>query len=341
MIERLKKLKAEAIEELKKTETFDSLKRLEVRYLGRQGELAGLLGDLKKVAKEELPKAGQLANEVKDDLLAEFEKVKKNFKTDKKTPAVDLDPTTPGQAIERGHLHPITQFLRKVEDVFLSMGFEVLDGPEVEDEEHNFNLLNMPADHPARDIQDTFYVKGGSESNRLLLRTQTSPMQIRAMKTRKPPVRLIAPGRVFRHEATDASHETTFYQCEGLVIGENIKVTDLIGALSQIFRALFGEEVKIKVRPSFFPFTEPSLEVIMSCVICGQKGCSVCKQTGWLEMGGCGMVHPKVLENMNVDPAVYSGFAFGLGIDRLMMLYHRINDIRLSYGGDLRFLKQF
>ncbi|MFH1225770.1 MAG: phenylalanine--tRNA ligase subunit alpha [bacterium] len=341
MLNKLNKLKKQALDEIKKSETFDSLKFLETKYLGRQGELSGLLADLKKVAKEELPKVGRLANEVKNDLLAEFEKVKKNFQSEKKITAVNLDPTAPGETIERGHLHPITQFLRKVEDIFLSMGFEVLDGPEVEDEEHNFNLLNMPKDHPARDIQDTFYVKGGEAGNQLLLRTQTSPMQIRAMKTRKPPVRLIVPGRVFRHEATDASHETTFYQCEGLVIGENIKMTDLIGTLQQFLQAVFGDEVKVKVRPSFFPFTEPSLEVIMSCVICGQKGCSVCKQTGWLEMLGCGMVHPKVLENMNVDPAVYSGFAFGLGIDRLMMLYHQINDVRLSYGGDLRFLKQF
>lgn len=341
MLDKLSKIKEQALAEIKKSETFESLKQLETKYLGRRGELAGVLGELKKVAKADLPKVGQLANEVKNDLLAEFEKVKKNFQTDKIRASFKLDPTEPGQIIDRGHLHPITQFLRKIEDIFLSMGFEVLDGPEVEDEEHNFNLLNMPADHPARDIQDTFYIKGGSENNRLLLRTQTSPMQIRAMKTRKPPVRIIVPGRVFRHEATDASHETTFYQCEGLVIDKGIKVTDLIGILNQIFRALFGEEVKIKVRPSFFPFTEPSLEIIMSCVICGQQGCSVCKKTGWLEMGGCGLVQPQVLKNINVDPAVYSGFAFGLGIDRMMMLYYGINDVRLSYSGDLRFLKQF
>jgi len=327
--------------EIKKSETFDSLKQLETKYLGRKGELTALLRDLSKVAKEELPKVGAIANEVKNDLAAEFDKVKKDFQEIRTKPEVKLDPTEPGQLIERGHLHPITQFLRKVEDIFVSMGFEVLDGPEVEDEEHNFNLLNMPADHPARDIQDTFYVKGGQPHNQLLLRTQTSPMQIRAMKTRKPPVRLIVPGRVFRHEATDASHETTFYQCEGLVIDKDIKVTDLIGTLEQFFKAIFGPEVKMKVRPSFFPFTEPSLEAIMSCVICGQRGCSVCKKTGWLEMLGCGMVHPKVLQNMKVDPNKYSGFAFGFGIDRMMMLYHQINDIRLSYSGDLRFLKQF
>lgn len=341
MLEQLKKLKEEALKEIKKSETFDSLKFLENKYLGRKGELTNLLRDLQKVAKEELPKVGRLANEVKNDLAAEFQKVKNNLQADKKVTAVNLDPTEPGQLIERGHLHPLTQFLRKVEDVFTSLGFEVLDGPEVEDEEHNFNLLNMPKDHPARDIQDTFYVKGGQPNNQLLLRTQTSPMQIRAMKTRKPPVRIIVPGRVFRHEATDASHETTFYQCEGLVINKNIKVTDLIGTLEQFFKAIFGQEVKIKVRPSFFPFTEPSLEAIMSCVICNQKGCSVCKKTGWLEMLGCGMVHPKVLQNMKIDPDKYSGFAFGFGIDRMMMLYHGVNDIRLSYGGDLRFLEQF
>ncbi len=341
MLEQLKKLKDEALAEIKKSETFDSLQQLEKKYLGRKGELTIVLRGLKDLAKSELPKVGQLANEIKTDLEKEFVKMKNSLSEDKVISEIKFDPTAPGQPIERGHLHPITQFLRKVEDIFISMGFEVLDGPEVEDEEHNFNLLNMPKDHPARDIQDTFYVKGGRPNNQLLLRTQTSPMQIRAMKTRKPPVRIIVPGRVFRHEATDASHETTFYQCEGLVIDKDIKVTDLIGTLEQFFKAIFGPEVKMKVRPSFFPFTEPSLEAIMSCVICNQKGCSVCKQTGWLEMLGCGMVHPKVLQNMKVDPAKYSGFAFGFGIDRMMMLYHQINDIRLSYGGDLRFLRQF
>lgn len=341
MLDKLNKIKEEAINELMKTETYDSLTKLETKYLGRKGELTKLLRDLKKVAKEELPKVGRMANEVKTDLESEFNKVKKTFKDIKAKAEVKIDPTEPGQNIERGHLHPITQFLRRVEDIFLSMGFEVVDGREVEDEEHNFDLLNMPQNHPARDTQDTFYIVGGSKNNQLLLRTQTSAMQTRVMQTRKPPVKLIIPGRVFRHEATDASHETTFYQCEGLVIDKGIKVTDLLGTLNQVLKAIFGPEVKLRFRPSFFCFTEPSLEVDMSCLICNQEGCSVCGQTGWLEMLGCGMVHPNVLKNMKVDPEEYSGFAFGWGIDRMMMLYHQINDIRLSYGGDLRFLKQF
>jgi len=251
----------------------------------------------------------------------------------------DFDPTLPGGLFRRGHLHPLTQFFNKLEGVFLSMGFEVLDGREVESELFNFDLLNVPKDHPARDAHDTFWVS--NQGNKAVLRTHTSPMQVRAMQTRKPPVRLIVPGKVFRHEATDASHETTFYQCEGLVIDENIGLRDLMGTIRGALSAIFEKDVKVRIRPSFFPFVEPGVEVDMSCLLCGGSGCPVCKQKGWVEMLGAGMVHPKVLENMGVDAQKYSGFAFGIGIDRLAMAYYGIDDVRLFHSGDLRFIRQF
>ncbi len=285
-----------------------------------------------------------------------------------------FDFTLPGKQINVGHLHPLTQFMRKIVGFFTTLGFEVVEGPEVETEEYNFDKLNIPEDHPARDLWDTFWLKNDCHSGEsrnpdpnesgsrvkhgmtenLLLRTHTSPVQLRAMETRKPPVRLIVPGRVFRHEATDARHETTFEQCEGLVIDKGVRMTDLIGVLKMLLQHIFGD-VEIRVRPSFFPFVEPGIEVDMSCVLCKQKarlpvagapgdggqGCSVCGGDGWLEMLGAGLVHPRVLKNMGIDPKEYNGYAFGIGVDRLMMLHNKVTDIRLSYGGDLRFVKQF
>src|SRR3989338_4906459 len=234
------------------------------------------------------------------------------------------------------------KFSEKIEDIFIKMGYEILSGPEMETQEYNFDLLNVPENHPSRDIQDTFYADKKDKRGRpYVLRTHTSPVQIRAMEPRRPPVRLIAPGRVFRNERTDAGHETTFYQCEGLVIDKNIRVTDLIGTLELFIKRLYGSDAKIRVRPHFYPFTEPSMDIDMSCLLCRGKGCSFCKQSGWIETLGSGMVHPNVLANMGVDHVKWSGFAFGLGIDRLMMLYYGVDDIRLSYGGDLRFLEQF
>jgi phenylalanyl-tRNA synthetase alpha chain len=336
MKDKLEQIKEKAFSELNNIQQTKELRDFEVKYLGRKGELTVVLKQIKGLSKEEKPIIGKLANEIKQELNMAIKNKQAGLGVASKVSVSTLEMTWPGEQKKLGHLHPLTQFLRKVEDIFMSMGFEVVDGPEIETPKYNFDLLNIPADHPARDVWDTFYLEQG-----LLLRTHTSPMQLRAMEKRKPPVRLIVPGRTFRHEATDASHETTFYQVEGLVIGRSISVTNLLSTLESFFQALYGKQVKIKANGSFFPFTEPSLEISMSCLICGGQGCSVCKQTGWLEMMGAGMVHPQVLKNMKIDPDKFSGFAFGGGVDRLMMLYHNINDIRLSYSGDLRFLEQF
>jgi phenylalanyl-tRNA synthetase alpha chain len=336
MKEQLEQLKKKALAELRSLSDAQVLRDFEVKYLGRHGELTMLLRRIKDVVEAERPLVGQLANQIRQDVEKAIQETREHLGRAEVRHTALLDMTWPGRTKDLGHLHPLTQFQRKIEDIFLSMGFEVLDGPEMETPKYNFDLLNIPKDHPARDVWDTYYVEKG-----LVLRTHTSPMQLRAMESRKPPVRLLIPGRAFRREATDASHETTFYQYEGLVIDKCISAANLLDTLQRFFQTLFGQQVKIKARSSFFPFTEPSLEIAMSCLICGGTGCNVCKKTGWLEMLGAGMVHPQVLKNMKIDPEEYSGFAFGGGIERLMMLYYGINDIRLSYGGDLRFLEQF
>jgi len=336
MKEKLEKIKARALSEINSIKQAKELRDFEVKYLGRKSELTEVLKNIKDLSLQEKPVIGQLANEIKQELAEAVKSKLAELDQTEQVKVSTLETTWPGEPKKTGHQHPLSQFLKKVEDIFMSMGFEVVDGPEIETPKYNFDLLNIPKDHPARDMWDTFYLEQG-----LVLRTHTSPMQLRAMEKRKPPVRLIVPGRTFRHEATDASHETTFYQVEGLVIDRDTSVTNLLSTLESFFKALYGQQVKIKASGSFFSFTEPSLEISMSCLICGGAGCSVCKQTGWLEMLGAGMVHPQVLKNMRVDPDKFSGFAFGGGIDRLMMLYHNINDIRLSYSGDLRFLEQF
>ncbi|MBU0597603.1 phenylalanine--tRNA ligase subunit alpha [Patescibacteria group bacterium] len=336
MRDELEQLKKQALTELEQIKQPEQLKDFEINYLGRKGKLTSVLKQLKDVPKIDRPAMGSLANETKQGIIQSLELKKTQLVQGPKLAMSAIEATWPGRDFGLGHLHPITQFLNKVQDIFMSMGFEVVEGPEVETQKFNFDLLNIPKNHPARDAWDTFYVEGG-----LLMRTHTSPVQLRAMKKSKPPVRLIAPGRVFRNEATDAGHETNFYQCEGLVIDKCITVANLISTLESFLKQVFGQNVKIRVRPEYYPFVEPGLDVDMQCLICGGSGCSVCKQRGWLEMLGSGMVHPTVLKNMGVDPAKYSGFAFGLGIDRLMMLYHSINDIRFSYSGDSRFLEQF
>lgn len=335
MRKELQHIKHEALTALSRVSSIAELKSFEIEYVGRKGKLSTALRDLKNVPKHERPAVGQFANEIKTELEQAMEKAAQKL-NQKKLHAPVIDLTWPGAEHPNGHLHPISKFMMELVDIFTSMGFAVVDGPEVETPENNFDKLNIPKNHPARDAWDTFYVEGG-----LLLRTHTSPVQIRAMQKMKPPVRLIAPGRVFRHEATDAGHETTFYQCEGLVIDRNITVAHLIGTLDQVLKSIFGKKVKTRVRPEYYPFVEPGMDIDMSCLICDGAGCSVCKQRGWLEMLGSGMVHPEVLKNMNIDPEKYSGFAFGMGVDRLMMLRHGVNDIRLSYSGDLRFLQQF
>lgn len=334
--ERLRQLSAEAKKAISMAQDALALLHAEKRFLGRKGSLTVLLKELATLPAADRARLGVIANATKQTLERSLQDRKNAFGDVGKTQG--FDPTMPGRAIRRGHIHPLTQTIRRLVEIFRTMGFEVVEGPEVELETYNFDLLNIPADHPARDLQDTFYVAGGK--NRVL-RTHTSPVQLRAMETRRPPVRLIVPGRVYRHEATDASHEAAFFQCEGLVIDRGIKLTDLFGTIDALLKAFFGIDVRTRAQASYFPFVEPGAEISMSCLLCHGKGCPVCKQSGWLEMMGCGMVHPTVLKNMRVDPKIYSGFAFGMGIDRLMLLKYGIGDVRLSYAGDPRFLKQF
>ncbi|MFA5107068.1 MAG: phenylalanine--tRNA ligase subunit alpha [Patescibacteria group bacterium] len=345
MNEFLQHIQHQALSEVGQSSSVEKLEELSVRYLGRKSKFTAFLRELKNLPVDQRRQVGREANDVRRAI--EHAIASRRSVVARKNTVQSIDATVPGTTLSSGHYHPISQFLRKVVSIFQSMGFETVDGPEVESAKYNFDLLNIPADHPARDLWDTYYVTSpkkqtsSSAGDQLLLRTHTSPVQVRTMLERRPPVRIIVPGRVFRHEATDASHECTFYQCEGLVIDKGIRVTDLIGTLKAFLQSVYGEQVRIRVRPEYYPFVEPGLDVDMSCILCGGKGCSVCKQRGWLEMLGSGMVHPVVLKNMRIDPAVYSGFAFGLGIDRLMMLYYGIPDIRLAYSGDLRFLSQF
>lgn len=247
-----------------------------------------------------------------------------------------IDVTVPGEKLARGHLHPLTLVKRTVEEIFQAMGFSVIEGPEVENQWYNFDALNIPKDHPARDLWDTFYLKNG-----LLLRTHTSPVQIRYMEKNNPPFRIIVPGRIFRHEATDASHEINFYQVEGLMVGKDVSAANFKAIIQEFLSRFFGKKIKARLRPSFFPFTEPSFEVDMTCLVCGGKGCRTCSKTGWIELMGAGMVHPNVLKAGGINPKNWQGFAFGMGMDRLAMMKYKINDVRLFYSGDLRFLEQF
>lgn len=341
MKKKLEQIRKDAIKAFERATDPKTIEKLEKEFLGRKAELARIAKDIKDVAKDKRPEIGKLINEVKRDI-SDAMKKKKNGADAGAQKSSKFDYTLPGIAPRAGHLHPITQFLEKIEDIFIKMGYEVVEGPEAESQQYNFDLLNVPDDHPTRDLQDTFHIDQADKKGRSdVLRTHTSNVQIRAMKTRKPPVRLIAPGRVYRNERTDAGHESTFYQCEGLVIDKNIRITDLIGTLELFIKRLYGDDINIRVRPHFYPFTEPSIDIDMSCLLCDGDGCAFCKRSGWIETLGAGMVHPNVLKNMKVDPAEYSGFAFGLGIDRLMMLYYQVDDIRLSYSGDLRFIEQF
>ncbi len=343
MRDQLKKIRDEALSRINSSRSAGDLESLKIIYLGRKSQLNSLLRNVKELPADQRPVFGQLANAVRQEI--EKAIIHRLRQSSSESNQIIIDETLPGKDLSRGHYHPITLFMRKVNDIFSSMGFEIVDGPEVETTVVHFDQLNIPAEHPARDMWDTFYVSVGQKlkpaKSQLLLRAQTSSVQIRAMAKRKPPVRLIAPGRVYRHEATDASHEAQFHQCEGLVIDENVSLTDLIGTLKKFLQEIFGNEVKIRIRPEYYPFVEPGIDLDMSCRLCGGRGCSVCSQRGWLEMLGSGMVHPKVLQNMGINYKKYSGFAFGLGIDRLMMLYYGIKDIRLINSGDLRFISQF
>ncbi|MFH1523020.1 MAG: phenylalanine--tRNA ligase subunit alpha [Patescibacteria group bacterium] len=338
----LEKLKNEILESLKDVKNSKVLRDLEVKYLGRKGELSKILRNLKNLDNKQKKEIGQLANVVKKELQEKFMEVKSILEGGSKKEEF-IDVTLPGEKIERGHLHPITQVQNELEDLFMSMGFMVLDGPELESDYYNFEALNIPRYHPARDMQDTFYIDKKNEKGEydLLMRTQTSPMQIRAMEKYGAPLRCIIPGRVFRCEATDACHEHTLYQLEGLMVDEGISVANLISVVKEMLGGIFKHDIKIRVRPGYFPFVEPGLEFDMDCQVCGGKGCPSCKYSGWVEMMGSGMVHPDVLRAGGVDPKKYSGFAFGMGIDRLTMMKYGINEIRLFESGDLRFLSQF
>lgn len=317
-----------------------ALKDIEREYVGKKGIVAAMLAEIPKLAPEQRKTQGQKANALKQSILSLVNERQQTFDTgklDAARRADGFDPTLPPPLAERGSLHPITQVTRELEDLFISMGYEVLDGPEVELDYYNFEALNITQDHPARDSQDTFYC---DPEGRLVLRTHTSPVQIRAMEKREPPFRVIAPGRVFRQETTDASHDHTFYQMEGLVVGRDISVAHLIGAMKTLLRGIFGRDLDIRLRPGHFPFVEPGFELDARCPFC-RSGCSVCKKTTWIELLPCGLVHPNVLRAGGVDPEKWSGFAFGLGLSRLVMLRHAIDDVRHLLGGDLRFLEQF
>ena len=339
MKEQLKAISEKAANALENVTAQSELEELRVAFLGKKGELTGILKQMGKLSAEERPAMGQLANTVRSDIeakIAEKSAAIKKIEQAKKLEKETIDVTLPGKKSEKGGLHPLNTVLKDMINIFQSMGFDVVDGPEVETEYYNFEALNVPADHPARDMQDTFYVGDG-----LILRSQTSATQIRTMENRKPPIRMICPGRVYRADDVDATHSPVFHQIEGLVVDKGITMCDLKGTLEQFAKEIYGSDTKVKFRPSFFPFTEPSVEVDVSCSECGGKGCRVCKGSGWIEILGAGMVHPRVLERCGIDPEEYSGFAFGIGLDRLTTTRYKISDIRLLFENDVRFLSQF
>lgn len=342
----LKKLANEAITSIEKIDSLENLKELEVKYLGRKGELTAILRGIKDMTPEEKKTFGQLSNKVKNDLEEAFEN--KRQELENKQLKKDLgkeffDTTIPGKIRELGHIHPISQTQEEVERIFGQMGFAIMDGPEMESEYYNFEGLNIPADHPARDMQDTFFIqdKNDPKHGKMVLRTHTSPVQVRTMEKYGAPLRVIIPGRVFRYEATDASHDTTFYQVEGLLIDKNISLSHLKGIMREFLSRLFGKEVSVRFRPGYFPFVEPGLELDFSCLLCEGKGCRVCKQSGFIEFMGAGMVHENVLKAGGIDSKEYQGWAFGFGLTRLVMMRYGIDDIRLLTSGDLRFIRQF
>ena len=339
MKEQLEKIKSEALAKIDASDALEKLNEIRVAYLGKKGELTTVLKSMKDVAPEERPKVGQMVNEVRaliEERLEETKTALARKAREEQMKREVIDVTLPAKKANTGHKHPNTIALEEVERIFVGMGYEVVEGPEVEYDLYNFEKLNIPKGHPARDEQDTFYI-----NDSILLRSQTSPVQARVMEKQKPPIRMIAPGRVFRSDEVDATHSPSFHQIEGLVIDKHITFADLKGTLAEFARELFGEETKVKFRPHHFPFTEPSAEVDVSCFKCGGKGCRFCKGSGWIEILGCGMVHPHVLEMCNIDPEEYSGFAFGVGLERIALLKYEIDDMRLLYENDVRFLKQF
>ena len=315
------------------------IEEIRVKYLGKKGELTALLKQMGSLSPEERPKMGQLVNDAKAKVEEKINEQRARLKekaTELKLKAETIDITLPEKEVKVGGLHPLSIVTNDLIDIFQSMGFDVVDGPEIETDYYNFECLNVPADHPARDMQDTFYL-----TDKTLLRTQTSAAQIRTMENRKPPIKVICPGRVYRADEADATHSPVFHQLEGLVVDKGVTMCDLMGVLEQFAHEIYGNDVKVRFRPSFFPFTEPSVEVDVSCTECGGKGCRICKGEGWIEILGAGMVHPNVLRCCGIDPDIYSGFAFGIGIDRITTTRYKISDIRLLFENDKRFLEQF
>lgn len=338
----LETLKTETLEKIFAAQNLAELNQIRVETLGKKGPITEVLRGMKDLSPEERPKVGAFANEIRDELTAEIEKQKALLEEAALNDALakeTLDVTLPGKTVKQGTRHILTQVMEEIEDVFLGMGYSIIEGYEVESDHYNFERMNLPKDHPARDMQDTFYI-----SEDILIRTHTSPVQARTMEQHdfsKGALRMISPGKVFRRDTDDATHSHQFHQIEGLVVDKGITMADLKGTLEVMVQALFGAERKIRLRPSYFPFTEPSVEVDVSCFKCGGKGCNVCKYTGWIEILGAGMVHPDVLKMSGIDPEVYSGFAFGIGPDRVAMLRYGVNDIRNFYLNDVRFLEQF
>lgn len=339
MKEKLEQIKQKAEQALSGAINLDALENVRIAYLGKKGELTAVLKGMGKLSPEERPVIGALANEVRSFLEKEIDEKKAQISAKLQEQQLKnevIDVTMPGKRQEGGKLHPLTQVLNEIKDIAIGLGFSIAEGPEIEYDYYNFEALNIPKNHPARDTQDTFYIE-----DNIVLRTQTSPMQVRVMEQQKPPIRIIAPGRVYRSDAVDATHSPVFHQIEGLVVDKGVTMADLKGTLEAFVKALYGEQTKVRFRPHHFPFTEPSAELDVSCFVCGGEGCRVCKGEGWIEILGCGMVHPKVLENCNIDPDVYSGFAFGLGLERVAMRRYDIDDLRLFFENDLRFLNQF
>lgn len=339
MKEKLQKIKEEAMAEIKSSEGLAKLNDVRVKFLGKKGALTAVLKGMKDVAASERPIVGQMVNETREaieKLISETQSVLEEKQMEERMKKEVIDVTLPAKRKLTGHRHPNSVVLEEVERIFVGMGYEVVEGPEVEYDYYNFEALNIPANHPAKDEQDTFYI-----DNKILLRTQTSPVQVREMEKGKLPIRMLAPGRVFRSDEVDATHSPSFHQIEGLVIDKNITFADLKGTLAEFARQLFGPETKVKFRPHHFPFTEPSAEMDVTCFKCGGKGCRFCKGSGWIEILGCGMVHPKVLKMSGIDPEEYTGFALGVGLERITLLKYEIDDMRLLYENDKRFLDQF
>jgi phenylalanyl-tRNA synthetase alpha chain len=339
LIQQLNEMKKEALQDIMAARSLNEVQDLRIKYLGRKSGIVSILKELGSLPKELRPEVGRVSNEIKNSIEAILSKRSEELSEDIFSGLAEkekIDITEPGIKWERGTLHPITQLRMEVEDIFMSMGFTIATGPEIELDYYNFEALNIPQDHPARDIQDTIWTTSGS-----LLRTHTSSVQIRTMEKLEPPIRIVAPGRVFRYEETNASHEHTFYQVEGLMVDRDISVSNLIAVMRTMLKEVFQKDIAVRLRPGYFPFVEPGFELDIGCHLCDGKGCQVCKYSGWEELLGCGLVHPNVLKMCDIDPEEYSGFAFGMGLDRLVMMRYGIDDIRLFHSGNLRFLKQF